>query len=354
MTGTSDSSNPVRSGQLASAQPAAVTCSTTPASYSYDRHSYCLNSYTATLTNWSEEGEVLGTGVVLVSANATLSVSSGQWPESQTVTLSEATGSVLGTGLGVTLTASCTAACTATVPNPWAGSRLLKVGQSATGNVTFLSTPGAGLVSDITTKYDLRVDQPGTSPINIDATWSNPRQVRCDTTFASNTSTGCVISSVRAGLILPLSSYGAAAATYGWAEANLIDHWGSTANPIQRLASDTTQTANRTNTCGAGATRPFVTLPANVPDDSCDEYPFAASYQGGTNGALCADVVPLLQNGVWQFYQDPNAPAVTHNEPCVRGHVPLTQNSAAGGKVGSNSQTERIIDLEKYEVVITN
>lgn len=344
----------MRSGQLASAQPAAVTCSTTPATYSYDRHSYCLNSYTATLTNWSEEGEVLGTGVVLVSANATLSVTSGQWQESQTVTLSEATGTALGTGLGVTLTASCTAACTATVPNPWAGSRLLKVGQSATGNVTFLSTPGAGLVSDITTKYNLRVDQPGTTPININATWSNPRQVRCDTTFASNTSTGCVISSVRAQLILPLSSYGAAAATYGWAEATLIDHWGSTANPIQRLANETTQTANRTNTCGAGATRPFVTLPANVPDDSCDEYPFAASIQGGTNGALCADVVPLLQNGVWQFYQDPNAPAVTHNEPCVRGHVPQTQNSAAGGKVGSNSQTERIIDLEKYEVVITN
>ncbi|WP_456154362.1 NucA/NucB deoxyribonuclease domain-containing protein [Streptomyces lydicus] len=44
-----------------------------------------------------------------------------------------------------------------------------------------------------------------------------------------------------------------------------------------------------------------MTLPATVPDGSCDEYPFAGSYQGGTNGGLCADVVPLLENGVWSF-----------------------------------------------------
>ncbi|WP_327398718.1 hypothetical protein OG194_00205 [Streptomyces sp. NBC_01288] len=344
----------MRSSQLASAQPAAVTCSTTPASYSYDRHSYCLNSYKATLTSWSPQGAVLGTGVALVSATATLSAYSGQWQESQTVTLSEATGTVLETGLGMTLTSNCTAACTATVPNPWAGSRLLKLGQSATGNVTFLSTPGAGLVSNITTKYDLKVNQPGTTPINIDATWSNPHTVRCDTTFVDNTSTGCVISDVRPKLELSQAVYGAAAATYGFAENYLIDHWGSQANPVQRLADLTTQTGNRTATCKGGASRPFVTLPDTVPGDSCDEYPFASTYQGGTNGALCADVIPQLESdGIWHIYQDLNAPAVTFNEPCARGHVPLTQNSAAGGKVGNNNQNERIIDLEKYLVVIT-
>ncbi|WP_405987931.1 hypothetical protein [Streptomyces sp. NBC_00986] len=342
----------MRSSQQVSAQPAAVTCSTTPASYSYDRHSYCLNSFKATLTSWSEEGAVVGTGVVLVSANADLSASSGQWQEAMTATLSEATGTVKE--LGLTLTASCTAACTATVPNPWAGSRLVTLGQSATGNVTFLSTPGAGLVSNITTKYDLQVDQPGTTPINIHATWSNPRQVRCDTTFADNTSTGCVISDVRAKVVLDQATYGAAAATYGWAENYLIDHWGSTANPLQRLADLTAQESNRTNTCKTGATRPFVTLPDIVPDDSCDEYPFAATHQGGTNGGLCADVIPQLQNGVWNIYQDTNAPDVTFNEPCVRGHVPGTQNSAAGGKLGTTTQTERIIPDEKYVVVITS
>ena len=194
------------------------------------------------------------------------------------MTLAEATGLV--EDLSVGLTASCNASCTATSPSAWAGSRLLTLGQSTSGSVTFLATPGAGLVSNITTSYVLNVTQPGTIPINENAPWSNPRQVRCDTTFASNTSTGCVIPTIRPVLTLPLSVYGAAAATYGWAENNLIDHWGADDNPLQRLADPNLQMANRTQTCGSGASRPFVTLPATVPTDSCDEYPFAATYQG--------------------------------------------------------------------------
>ncbi len=347
-------SSPVRTSGLNNAQDAAATCSVTnPGSYSYHRHDYCLNGLEATYTEYNEQnpGEILGTGVLTVSSSATLSASSGRWQESQTVTLAEATGLV--EDLSVGLTASCTASCTATVPNPWAGNRLLTVGTSASGNVTFLATPSAGLVSNITTSYVLNVTQPGAIPINENAPWSNPRQVRCDTTFADNTSTGCVIPSIRPELDLSLATYGAAAATYGWAENNLIDHWGADDNPLQRLASETAQTANRTSTCGSGASRPFVYLDATVPDDSCDEYPFAATYQGGTNGGLCADVIPLLQNGVWNFYQDPNAPAVTFNEPCIRGHVPNSENGAAGLALGRNSQSERVIDLEKFDLVVT-
>ncbi|GHA73942.1 hypothetical protein GCM10010345_90800 [Streptomyces canarius] len=350
----SSGSSPAQSSRLGTAQEAAATCSvTSPGSYYYHRHDYCLNSLKVTYTEFNEQNpaEILGTGVLTVSSSAALSASSGQWQESQTVTLAEATGLVKELSVG--LTASCNGSCTATVPTAWAGSRLLTLGQSASGSVTYLATPGAGLQSNITTSYDLNVTQPGAVPIVKDVTWSNPRQVRCDTTFANNTSTGCIIPSIRAQLILPLSTYGAAAATYAWAENNLIDHWGADDSPLQRLANENTQTANRTNTCGTGASRSFTPLPATVPDDSCDEYPFAGSYQGGSNGALCADIIPLLQNGVWNFYQDPNAPAVTFNEPCVRGHVPSTQNSAAGGKLGSNNQTERVLDLEKFDVVVT-
>lgn len=54
--------------------------------------------------------------------------------------------------------------------------------------------------------------------------WRNSRQVRCDTTFSNNTSTGCVISDVRPQLVMSESQYGAAAATYNWGEQILIDH----------------------------------------------------------------------------------------------------------------------------------
>ncbi|MFF7705691.1 hypothetical protein [Streptomyces lydicus] len=246
VTGLSGSSHVVDSSRLDTAQADAATCSVTAGFYYYHRHDYCLNNGEVTYTEYNEEnaGEILGTGVLTVSSSATLSASSGQWQESETVTLAEATGLV--EELSVAFTASCDASCTATVPNAWAGSRLLSVGQSASGSVTFLATPGAGLVSNITPSYDLNVTQPGAVPIVEDATWSNPRQVRCDTTFANNTSTGCVIPSIRAQLTLPLSTYGAAAATYGWAENNLIDHWGADDNPLQRLADPTRRRTART------------------------------------------------------------------------------------------------------------
>lgn len=41
-----------------------------------------------------------------------------------------------------------------------------------------------------------------------------------------------------------------------------------------------------------------MTLLATVPDGSCAEYFFAGSLQGDTNGCLCADVMPQLQNGI--------------------------------------------------------
>jgi len=335
----------------------AATCSiTSPGQYTYNRLDYCLTDLQVTYTEINEEepGEILGTAVLTVSSSAVLSATSGQWQESEIVTLTTVSGLV--EDLEVGLTASCNAACTATTPNAWAGTELLTEGESASGNVTFQGAPAAGTVSNITTSYDLTVLQPGTIPINENTTWSNPQQVRCDATFpfGVNTSTGCVIAAVRAQLTLSLATYGAAAALYGFAEQDWIDQWGSASNPLQRQPDPAVQQINRTNTCGTGAARPWVDDDVTVPTDSCDEYPFAATYQGGTNGGLCADVYPLLVNGTWQLFEDPNAPAVTFDEPCLRGHVPQAQNSAAGGELGRLATGQRVIDSEKYTVVVTS
>ncbi|GAB2744522.1 NucA/NucB deoxyribonuclease domain-containing protein [Streptomyces bullii] len=88
-------------------------------------------------------------------------------------------------------------------------------------------------------------------------------------------------------------------------------------------------------------------------DDSCDEFPFARTYEGGTDGALCADVVPKQVGDQWLVFEaDPTKP-VTFTESCARGHVPLTDNKAAGGKLGSFPQTDRVLDTEKYDVTVT-
>lgn len=93
-------------------------------------------------------------------------------------------------------------------------------------------------------------------------------------------------------------------------------------------------------------------LPQYVPNDSCDESPFAGSFEGGTDGALCADIVPLFQNGQWMIYEARTDKPVTFNEPCVRGHVALQADQSAGGKYGAFVKNQRILDTEKYNANI--
>lgn len=328
-----------------------ATCSVTPGEWTYSRKSYCANlEGTYTLRDLSKPPKVTGTAVFFATIGATLSQTTGSWEEKQTMTVALTTDKVKS--LSFSWLSNCTPSCTPTKPSPWLGSANLKMGQTAAGTSNYTANPGAGKQVGVTTSFAIQVVVPGVAGSNLIAQ-DNPRKVRCDTTFSNDTSTGCVISDVQPQLVLPLSQYGAAAATYAWAQQKLIDRWGTAGNPLRRLGDEAIAKANRTRTCGSGASRPFIPLPNEVTDDSCDEYPFAGTLEGGKNGALCADVVPKLQNGVWNFYQDPNSPAFTGNEPCIRGHVPSGQNSAAGGKFGANNQAERIIPDEKFQVVIS-
>ncbi|WP_456114973.1 NucA/NucB deoxyribonuclease domain-containing protein [Streptantibioticus cattleyicolor] len=99
--------------------------------------------------------------------------------------------------------------------------------------------------------------------------------------------------------------------------------------------------ANRERTCGAKSTDPFIPT-SRVKDDSCDEYPFARTYEGGRNGALCADIVPLLERGVRQIYEA-NPPQARHRARALR---PRPRPAAA-------EQGERVLDTEKYTVTNT-
>jgi hypothetical protein len=82
--------------------------------------------------------------------------------------------------------------------------------------------------------------------------------------------------------------------------------------------------------------------------------PSPRPYEGGTNGGLCADIVPLLEKGRWQIYEANPAKPVTGNEPCVRGHVPESQNTGAGGELGRFAQSQRVLDLEPYTMTVVN
>lgn len=251
--------------------------------------------------------------------------------------------------LNVSFTAACAAPCTATDPTPWAGAPSMVTGSTLAGDVGFADAPAAGLSDSFTTNYTMVVTQPGVTPTDPEVDWTHPVTIRCDNAVGQYP--GCVFPSARASLVLPISQYDAAAVTYYWAQIALPDSWGD-ASPLRRLASESAANSNRRATCEDGTFVPFDD--DIVVDDSCDEFPFAGTYKGGTVGSFCADIVPLFEDGQWYIYEAGADKPVTYQEPCVRGHVPLTYNSAAGGKYGSFVQTDRVLDTESFHVTITD
>lgn len=326
-------------------------CSIAQSGYwTWQRFGSCMKDMLVDYTLYSDRGAVLGTGRLNVTTSMTLNFNSSTWNELVTVTLTSTTGQV--TSLNVAFDAGCTSPCTMSKPAPWTGAKILTRGQSASGTVTYTDSPATGDWDTFTTKYHMYVTQSGTVPTQPNVNWSNPRSIRCDKA-AYGTTSGCVYPHVRANLILPLSQYGAAAATYLWAQQNLPDGWGDK-TPLRRFASELGSRLHREQTCGSRSSDPFQPFPDTVVyKDSCDEFPFARTYEGGTNGALCADILPKKVGDQW--FVSPANPAKpwTFSEPCARGHVPQPENSAAGGKLGSFPNTDRVLDAEKYNVTIT-
>lgn len=116
--------------------------------------------------------------------------------------------------------------------------------------------------------------------------------------------------------------------------------------PLTRVTDKTVSDGFRTLICGQFIPTSFVKT------DSCDEYPFATTYQsGGANnltGASCAEALPIEYNGVW--YVDWFS--YTGTEPCLIGHVPLKKNKAVGSALGVFVNANRILDHDPYWVIV--
>ncbi|MBZ6107380.1 hypothetical protein ACF1HU_33120 [Streptomyces olivaceus] len=305
-----------------------------------------------TYTLRGSQQEVLGTAILYVSSSATLNPRSGTWDDDLVVEAVDLTGQV--TSMSVAIEASCTSQCTATSKNPWAGNKVLTELGVATGRVSYSNVPAVGVADAATVNYRLTMFRTGTAPTPLPAVnWDNPRPIRCDSalTASGNTSTGCALPSVTPQLDLPIATYGAAAATYDWAQYNLPGKWGRYSGQPMTRALD--GEARRMKTCGTQSSLPFVRKPDDiVPDDSCDEFPFASTEQGGNDGGLCAEIVPLLENGVWNIYEADPARPVTYTEPCVRGHVPREVNQLAGTAYSNLIQNQRIIEKDPFYLVV--
>lgn len=339
-------------GRLAGASETGSCEVTSPGAYTYKRFQYCVTGVNILYTLRDENGKEVGTGTLAVSTSATLPNKGTKWDENVTMTMTGATGAV--TTLNAKFRSACTQPCTATKTAPWYGGDLTK-GQSTTGTVSYSSSPAAGGQTEFTTSYKLYVTAPGAQITDPNASWSNPRKIRCDDAVGNvsgNPSPGCVIPTVMA--VVPISTQGSdpggAVAAYQWAQQNLADGWGQN-KPLTREKSGVVGRTGQT--CGNAGTEPFKANTDLVTDDTCGEFPFAEAKEGGIDGARCVEVIPNASSGGWDTYILGNSLDVNRSAPCVRAHVPAADKQFADGQLSAGFESQRVIDADQFKVEFT-
>ncbi|MFJ6053457.1 hypothetical protein [Streptomyces sp. NPDC092307] len=332
----------------AAAVPDPGSCAiTTPGMWWYGRFGYCVYSLTVLYTLKDTNGNPVGTGTLNVSSSAVLPDKGTKWKEKISVTMTGATGAV--TSLNVKFRADCSAGCKVTTPAPWYSKGAIIKDQLLSGDVAYESTPAAGTAVDFTTSYKMYVTSPGAQITDPSASWNNPEKIRCDdavrdTSTAGTPDPGCVVPSVMPVVRMSdqqsPSGAGAAAAAYLWAQSNLAG-WGRD-KPMTRAKGDV---AGRTaRTCGTFQARTDL-----VANDSCGEFPFGVTREGGVDGAQCAELLPRHSTrGGW----------VTDvldggtGSPCARAHVPLADKQAGDAQLFEGFAAQRVLEDDRFEVKI--
>lgn len=319
--------------------------------YSSTRHSYCM-SHDVPAVLRDKSGVIIGFASVRIVQTSTLDPKFRYWHENVSATTTDATPNMGSMALAGS--ATCPGMCTMENGGKlWAGaSVVIDPGKTKEGLFTFKTTVGKDQETDVTPVYRWTMYSTGGDPVRNTGGWTSNHTMRCDQKVGKDADAGCIVKGIMADVQISTAKYGAAAATYEWAQKNLTGgHFGTKEAPLQRDRDDEGKRtkAKRYQSCDA-APNPFKPILVTQEPDSCDEYPFAASVQGGTNGDLCAEIQPWWNTDHWEV-KPIRFPGPALN--CVRSHVPLSQNTGAGGEYGRAVLSERILDRDSYTVTIT-
>lgn len=302
-----------------------------------------LNEYNRTRACWGititftflQDGDPVGTLVVDLVQYMPLNANGRSWIEHDTVVEAAADGETAP--VEATLVASCGSPCHASAHL----TGVLEAG--LTGTVDYTDDIGKNLDHITDTHYVLDWDAPPYVPLST-PDWNSPLKYRCDNNLAGIAGPGCVFNGFTPTFVVSRAEYGAAAAFIAWAQQNMSAHWGlyGHGKPLTRLAGTTAANKNRAVICGRKWT-PFGPWKADGGKvkvaDSCDEYPFAATNQSGggsvANGAACAQLEAVKTNDkggtaakIWTTVKPIGK--VNSSAKCVRGHIPLSLNTAVG------------------------
>lgn len=203
---------------------------------------------------------------------------------------------------------------------------------------------------------------------------------RCDNGVAVSNSKGCVDEKFTPTMYISYSEGGASVDMINYYEENVSPWYGNqyspAPTPLHRL-TDPILTGpkgnNREIICGSMTLDPTITaaLAPYNDGDSCDEYPFASTYESGamedgadgnpkpyvTDGADCVQVTADHTNTTNQFeptdWVSVTVNSTTATNPCIRGHIPGKLNSYVGGVYRGLIGTARLLDKDAFWVEVT-
>jgi hypothetical protein len=254
--------------------------------------------------------KVVGTGLVGFLYSEVLNNKSRHWLLQAEISLIKATG-VLKTDAIATTGIACTGGCASS--GRWTK---LRLSQGKIYSHTFsISSPGS--TTDTTHQTPVITFAHPISENVAPVVLSNLGPARCDS-IAVTGSSGCVFSDIAAEYFVYLTGHNEdkVAANVDRGERSKPAHfgWFGHGSPLTRATSSSVAAANRRAACGKKNFKPL----------TCDEYPFAATFQGA------------------KFFP---ADSVT------RG-VPGSQNSAEGGFRVAMYRSERLLNKDPYWVFV--
>lgn len=305
---------------------------------------------------YSSDNVLLGTALFAIAQQLDLSTSSLEWTETDQVTMLQSEGQI--PALQIDWTSKCSATCAPASTKVWTGTPIA-LGQTLSKTYFLEDEEPTSAYDYLDMNYEVIIGNPDSTKILPPITWGGV-EVRCDQGISVTGRSGCVIPWFTSTLALPRSLYGASVDMVQWAQGSLSGHWGlrGTGQPLHRLKSATDQAANRNAICGSNK----FTADPNIPDDSCDEFPFAGTYESGalngvTNGNSCAQVTAVRAGSSGNLAVDwPTVTPIgspTGTEKCVRGHIPKSLNTDTGGAYGNFVKSALLADGDPFWLSVT-
>ncbi|GAA5039885.1 golvesin C-terminal-like domain-containing protein [Streptomyces siamensis] len=190
--------------------------------------------------------------------------------------------------------------------------------------------------------------------------------IRCDREAKGKSTVGCVFPDYIPTYVVNTEANPSAAAFYWILMQKLPYHPGSRdhSSPLNYLADTARQKANRKVICPTSGPDKFVGHPDSKPPNStssCDEYPFAATYQSGgmppqtvSTGKDCTQLYAKPLSTGWTLLEDPRYARVnTWNEICGRASIPGDENSGAANRIGLFFvPNNRMLDKDAFYVSV--